>query len=119
MNGIKIRIRDFDAVFLDSKSAKKCAGCDFFVDFYDYFCVMENMCEELRYPVGIQSFAEIREGGYVYVDKTAFIHKLACEGKYYFLSRPRRFGKSLLLSTIEAFYRGRRDLFRGLALDSL
>lgn len=76
-------------------------------------------CEELRYPVGIQSFVEMREGGYVYVDKTAFVHKLIRGGKYYFLSRPRRFGKSLLLSTIEAYFRGRRDLFSGLALDSL
>lgn len=70
------------------------------MEFNPYFCVMENFCEELRYPVGIQSFSEIREGGYVYVDKTAFVHRLMKEGKYYFLSRPRRFGKSLLLSTI-------------------
>ena len=80
---------------------------------------MTDCCDTLRYPVGIQSFSEIREGGYVYVDKTTFIHKLIQEGKYYFLSRPRRFGKSLLLSTIQAYYEGRRDLFRGLALDSL
>ncbi len=80
---------------------------------------MEQRSDKLRYPVGIQSFAEIRGGGYVYVDKTSFIHQLICEGKYYFLSRPRRFGKSLLLSTIEAYYSGRRDLFKGLALDSL
>lgn len=73
----------------------------------------------MRYPVGIQSFSEIREGGYVYADKTALIHQLIREGKYYFLSRPRRFGKSLLLSTIEAYYQGRRELFKGLALDSL
>lgn len=73
----------------------------------------------MRYPVGIQTFSEIIEGGYVYADKTPFIHRLCREGKYYFLSRPRRFGKSLLLSTIEAYYSGRRDLFRGLALDSL
>ncbi len=74
--------------------------------------------KEIKYPIGIQSFSEIREGGYLYVDKTAFIHKLA-QGKYYFLSRPRRFGKSLLLSTLEAYYQGRRDLFKGLAIDSL
>ncbi len=85
------------------------------------------MCEErlmgesgvIRYPIGIQTFSKIREGGYVYVDKTAYVHKLTQEGGYYFLSRPRRFGKSLLLSTIEAYYQGRRDLFKGLALDSL
>lgn len=72
-----------------------------------------------RYPVGIQSFEEIRSGGYVYVDKTAIVDRLIKEGKYYFLSRPRRFGKSLLLSTIEAYFLGRRDLFEGLALDRL
>lgn len=71
------------------------------------------------YPVGIQSFSEIRLGGYVYVDKTALIHKITSTGKYFFLSRPRRFGKSLLLSTLEAYYLGKRELFKGLALDSL
>ncbi|MDE6410233.1 MAG: ATP-binding protein [Muribaculaceae bacterium] len=73
---------------------------------------------EIKYPVGIQSFKELREGGYVYVDKTAMIHQLT-KGKYYFLSRPRRFGKSLFLSTLEAYYLGQRDLFKGLALDTL
>lgn len=72
--------------------------------------------EELKYPIGIQTFEKIISGGYVYVDKTAYVHKLVKNGGYYFLSRPRRFGKSLLLSTIEAFYRGRRDLFEGLAI---
>lgn len=80
---------------------------------------MMNDCQELRYPVGIQTFSEIIEEGYVYVDKTLFIHKLIREGKTYFLSRPRRFGKSLLLSTIEAYFKGRRELFKGLALDAL
>lgn len=73
----------------------------------------------MRYPIGMQSFPEIRNGGYVYVDKTALIHRLVTENKYYFLSRPRRFGKSLLLSTLEALFLGRRDLFRGLDIDSL
>ncbi len=73
----------------------------------------------MLYPIGIQSFPDIREGGYVYVDKTALIYRLASTGKYYFLSRPRRFGKSLLVSTMEAYFRGRRELFKGLALDSL
>lgn len=68
----------------------------------------------LKYPIGVQSFAMLREDGYAYVDKTSFIEKLVTEGKYYFLSRPRRFGKSLLLSTIEAYYQGRKDLFEGL-----
>lgn len=72
-----------------------------------------------KYPIGVQSFAMLREDGYVYVDKTGFIEKLIKEGKYYFLSRPRRFGKSLLLSTIEAFYQGRKDLFEGLEISRM
>lgn len=68
------------------------------------------------YPIGVQNFATLREDGYTYVDKTGFIEKLIKSGKYFFLSRPRRFGKSLLLSTIEAFYLGRKDLFDGLAI---
>ena len=79
---------------------------------------MNSMASDIKYPVGVQSFREIREGGYLYVDKTAFISRLF-NGKYYFLSRPRRFGKSLLLSTIEAYYQGQRELFKGLAIDSL
>ena len=86
---------------------------------FRYLCIMEESCSQLRYPVGIQTFSEIREGGYVYVDKTGYIYRLLSGGKYYFLSRPRRFGKSLLLSTIEAYFNGRRDLFDGLALASL
>lgn len=70
----------------------------------------------LRYPIGMQSFQEIRENGYLYVDKTRYIHELASGGKYYFLSRPRRFGKSLLISTIEEFFKGNRRLFEGLAI---
>ncbi len=73
----------------------------------------------MLYPIGIQSFSEIREGGYVYVDKTADIYRLVSTGKYYFLSRPRRFGKSLLVSTMEAYFKGRKELFEGLALESL
>lgn len=68
------------------------------------------------YPIGVQSFAKLREEGYTYVDKTSFIERLITRGNCYFLSRPRRFGKSLLLSTIEAFYQGRKDLFEGLAI---
>lgn len=71
----------------------------------------------LKYPVGLETFAEIREGGYVYVDKTAYIEELEKNGKYYFISRPRRFGKSLLISTMEAYFEGRRELFSGLAID--
>lgn len=67
-------------------------------------------------PIGIQSFSEIREGGYIYIDKTEYIYRLIAEGKYYFLSRPRRFGKSLLLSTIEEYFKGNREFFNGLAI---
>ncbi len=73
----------------------------------------------MKYPIGIQTFQDIIEGGYVYVDKTDLIHKLVDEGKYYFLSRPRRFGKSLLTTTLEAYFKGKKDLFKGLAIDSL
>ena len=71
------------------------------------------------YPIGIQTFEEIREGGYCYVDKTAQVYRLARGGKYYFLSRPRRFGKSLLISTLEAYFQGKKELFTGLALEEL
>ena len=73
-----------------------------------------------RYPVGIQTFEEVREQGYLYIDKTPFIYALAHgSGKTYFLSRPRRFGKSLLLSTMQAYFEGRRGLFEGLAIADL
>ena len=68
------------------------------------------------YPIGVQSFKALREGGFVYVDKTDLVYQLAHTGKYYFLSRPRRFGKSLILSTLEAYFEGRKDLFEGLAI---
>lgn len=70
----------------------------------------------LKYPIGVQSFEKIRTEGYLYVDKTEYIDKLISTGSYYFLSRPRRFGKSLLLSTIEAFFQGKSQLFDGLAI---
>ena len=73
----------------------------------------------MKYPIGIQNFGEVRRDGYAYVDKTALMYKMVSEGKYYFLSRPRRFGKSLLLSTLEAFFQGERELFHGLAVESL
>lgn len=76
--------------------------------------------EPRRYPVGMQTFSEIRERGYAYIDKTDEIYRLAHGGgKAFFLSRPRRFGKSLLLSTMQAFFEGRRELFDGLALGIL
>lgn len=73
----------------------------------------------MKYPIGIQTFEKIIEGGYVYVDKTDLVYKLVSSGEYYFLSRPRRFGKSLLTTTLEAFFQGRKDLFKGLAIENL
>jgi len=73
----------------------------------------------MKFPIGIQSFESLRNDGFMYIDKTAKIYDLAEKGRYYFLSRPRRFGKSLLLSTMEAYFSGRRDLFNGLAIEEL
>ena len=73
----------------------------------------------MKYPIGIQSFDRIIEDGYVYVDKTALIYDLTHEGSIYFLSRPRRFGKSLLVSTLENYFLGRKELFKGLAIEEL
>ena len=64
-----------------------------------------------RYPIGIQNFEDLRNNGYVYVDKTELIYRLTNTNKVYFLSRPRRFGKSLLVSTLEAYFSGKKDLF--------
>lgn len=72
-----------------------------------------------KLPIGIQSFESLRSGGYLYVDKTRCVWDLVQTGRTYFLSRPRRFGKSLLVSTLEAYFRGRRDLFDGLAIQAL
>ena len=71
------------------------------------------------YPIGVQNFEKIRRDGYFYVDKTAHVYQLAKSGSYYFLSRPRRFGKSLLLSTLEAYFEGKKELFAGLAIERL
>ena len=71
------------------------------------------------YPIGIQSFEDVRNNNNVYVDKTELIYRLANTNKVYFLSRPRRFGKSLLVSTLDAYFRGRKDLFQGLAMERL
>lgn len=71
------------------------------------------------YPIGIQSFESLRKGGYCYVDKTQLVYQLVKTGKYYFLSRPRRFGKSLLLSTLEAYFKGQKELFAGLKIAGL
>lgn len=77
------------------------------------------MARKIKYPIGIQTFPEIISEGYLYVDKTALIHELVSTSKYVFLSRPRRFGKSLLMSTIEAYFQGKKVLFNGLKIDGL
>lgn len=72
------------------------------------------------YPIGIQTFSEIRTNDNLYIDKTAYIYRMAnSDGKYFFLSRPRRFGKSLLVSTLLSYFEGRKELFKGLAIDNL
>lgn len=76
------------------------------------------MSHKIKYPIGIQDFAKLREYGYVYVDKTKYIMKLTESPAYYFLSRPRRFGKSLFLSTLKAYFEDKRELFDGLAIDT-
>ena len=73
--------------------------------------------EERRLPIGIQAFEEVRKLGAIYVDKTEYIYQLACDLKYVFLSRPRRFGKSLMLTTLAAYFEGRKELFKGLYLE--
>ena len=79
---------------------------------YTKFCSM-------IYPIGVQSFKKLREMGMAYVDKTAIVYDLVHQGQYIFLSRPRRFGKSLILSTIEAYFEGRKELFEGLAISEM
>ena len=74
---------------------------------------------EKIYPIGIQNFEKIRKEGYFYIDKTALIYRLVKTGSYYFLSRPRRFGKSLLISTLDAYFLGKKELFNGLAMEKL
>ena len=74
---------------------------------------------EKIYPIGIQNFEKIRKEGYFYIDKTALIYRLVKTGSYYFLSRPHRFGKSLLISTLDAYFLGKKELFNGLAMEKL
>lgn len=71
------------------------------------------------YPIVIQNFEKIRNDGYLYIDKTALMYQMVKTGSYYFLSRPRRFGKSLLISTLEAYFQGKKELFTGLAVERL
>ena len=70
-----------------------------------------------KYPVGIQDFVKIRSQEFLYVDKTQYVHQLAEYGGYYFLSRPRRFGKSLMISTLECLFQGKKELFEGLYIE--
>ncbi len=72
-----------------------------------------------RYPLGLQTFKNVIEGNYVYVDKTDLVYELVHANKYCFLSRPRRFGKSLLVTTLKAYFEGKKELFKGLAMDGL
>ena len=85
--------------------------------FFSYLCAIN--VQGMKYPIGIQDFEKIRREGYVYVDKTPQMWKMISEGSYYFLSRPRRFGKSLMVSTLEAFFSAKRDLFKGLFADTV
>ena len=71
----------------------------------------------MKYPIGIQQFEKLREEDWFYVDKTLHIYNLVQGGTCYFLSRPRRFGKSMLLSTLEAYFQGKKHLFKGLAIE--
>ncbi|MCM1490917.1 MAG: ATP-binding protein [Muribaculum sp.] len=80
---------------------------------------MDTLLPEIKYPVGIQTFSKIREQGMLYVDKTGIIYKLANNYSYVFLSRPRRFGKSLLVSTLQSYFEGKKELFKGLAIEQL
>ena len=80
---------------------------------------MDTTSNSRLLPIGIQSFEKLRSEGFLYVDKTALVYKLANSRLPYFLSRPRRFGKSLLLSTLEAYFQGKKELFKGLAIEQL
>ena len=71
------------------------------------------------YPLGLQTFSEIRERNMLYIDKTEYVYRIASSGKYFFLSRPRRFGKSLLVSTFKSYFEGKKELFKGLAIEKL
>lgn len=92
--------------------------CHFFIERFVFLCYNFSMINRFL-PIGIQYFEDLRNRGSIYVDKTHLVYKLVTEGKPYFLSRPRRFGKSLLLSTLEAYFLGKKDLFKGLAIENL
>ena len=75
--------------------------------------------EQIKYPIGIQTFGKMINGKYLYVDNTDLVYDIANRYTYVFLSRPRRFGKSLLASTFESYFRGEKELFKGLAIERL
>ena len=89
---------------------------------FNYLCTINQLSMTMGkyiYPIGVQNFEKLRNDGYLYIDKTALIHRLVTTGSYYFLSRPRRFGKSLLISTLEAYFQGKKELFKGLVIEQL
>ena len=92
--------------------------CHFFIERFVFLCYNFSMTNRFL-PIGIQDFEDLRNRGSIYVDKTSYIYELARTSSPYFLSRPRRFGKSLLLSTLEAYFLGKKDLFKGLAIENL
>ena len=75
--------------------------------------------EERKYPVDTQTFSELIGGKYIYIDKTDLVYKMTHDYRYVFLSRPRRFGKSLMCSTLKAYFNGNRELFHGLKIDAM
>ena len=91
---------------------RRSPGEDLPIQIYINLGIFLNCMQKL--PVGVQDFMDLRASGYLYVDKTEYYHRLITSGKYYFISRPRRFGKSLMLSTIRYLFQGERDLFKGL-----
>ena len=94
-------------------------GSLYFITFANVMTLKMITHLPMKYPIGIQTFEKLRDSGYVYVDKTDLVYRLVTEGDVYFLSRPRRFGKSLLLSTIKAYFQGKKQLFEGLAMERL
>ena len=94
------------------------ANLIFFCSFVSKLTDMEDL--QKLYPIGIQTFSEIQEGNYLYIDKTEYVYRMThSSSKYMFLSRPRRFGKSLLTSTLHSYFSGRKELFHGLAIEKL
>ena len=113
---LKIRIKN-----LFSSENKDIFIPHYFADtiFFRNFAKNSIKSNNMKYPIGIQDFGKIRNDNYVYLDKTELIYDLVHNGNIYFLSRPRRFGKSLLISTLECYFQGKKELFKGLAIEQL